>query len=406
MIEASPSPTPTQYTATSADSESLPTISSRNSIEDDRSPFPVIRFPGNTPERQGGIDTAPRGLAFKDHVEQEETMDGLVKMEDGLVHDVRGHPGRAQGVQGNTHQHGYENGTGDMHMELGYTDDTPMAANPNGNGTSFFNNLDGMPNVHDQNHSYTQNNPSFLYTQPQAQHRNLFSNGNIGKTSGPYGSPRHSPHRIDVKPLTQYGPSMGEPGPSSSSFAQHRPGSRGTAASSSVSPVMARNNTFRPAPLSQAVPVPASMPPPSPVGLRVGLTDAESDQARSVPGSNRKPRRSAKPRTSIASTSSVGDIGANFAGMGLMSDSSNNNNPVHGNPHLQHRHQQQQHQQQVSAGVGQGIPFPYGMPYSAQTSTMPTPTGSNEEDDSSTKHWKVSCPPPSTLNKYVPIDIN
>lgn len=322
-------------------------------------------------------------------------MDGPIKMEDGFV------PGRTQGMQMNGgHQQAYDSGLGNDGMDMAYTDDTPMASNPNSNsnGTSFFN-LDGMS----ANHQYTQNQPAFMYNQPQAQPRNLFSNGSHGNGNGNnLDQTRHSPHRVDVKPnldALHYSMGVGEPGPSS--FAHHRPGSRGTAASSSVSPIMTRHGTFRPSPMSQAipVPVPASMPPPSPIGLRVGLTDAESDQARSVPGSgsNRKPRRSAKPRASIASTSSVGDIGANFAGMGLMNDHPNSGNHAG----LQHQ-QQQQHQHVPSgpgAGMGQGMPFAYGIPYSAQTSTLPTPTGSNEEEDSSTKHWKVSYPPHNSLNK-------
>ena len=351
--------------------------------------YPVIRLPGDTPERQGVLDSARQSF---DDVEQRKAMDGPIKMESGLGH--AGGAGRAQGAQANTsHQQMYDSGLGDNSMETGYTDDTPMASNPNGNGTSFFN-LDG--------NNYVQNNPSFLYAQPQVQPRNLFSNGSGGNVINNHDQIRRSPHRLDVKPNmdpSHYGIGIGEPGPST--FAQHRPGSRGTAASSSVSPVMTRHGTFRPAPMSQAVPVPASMPPPSPIGLRVGLTDAESDQAKSVPGSNKKPRRSAKPRASIASTSSVGDIGANFAGMGLMNDNGNNHNYQ---PHHQNQHQQPQQQNMASglggtAGMGHGMPFGYGMPYSTQTSTMPTPTGSNEEEDSSTKHWKVSYPPHNTLNK-------
>jgi hypothetical protein len=359
MFEASPSPTPTQYTTTT-DSTSFPrTISERNSI--DEGSFPVIRG-----EREGSHETG--GL--------EQRLEGLETVfpsDNGMVEG----PLKAEGGLGITRQNHlttspiYTSGMDDLNMET-YTDDTPLASdshNEGVHGMPFFGREDTS-----NNRAHTQ---SQLYNQPQSQQKNFFSNN---ATIGDFQhiQPQRTPINIDVKPNVgnlQYGIGIGEAGPST--FAHHRPRSRGTTGSPSVSPVIARHGNFsKLGPLSSTNHVAASMPPPSPIGIRVGLTDGESDQAKSAPGSMKKPRRSAKPRASIASTSSVGDIGVNFAGMGLMSNGGGMVPP------------------------GMDMRLSYGMPFSAQTSTLPTPTGSNEDDESSrTKHWKVVHPPHMSLNK-------
>jgi len=260
----------------------------------------------------------------------------------------------------------YDNSIGDMNMEA-YADDTPLASNGRTGRMSFF-----AQNQGTDNQAYLQINPNDMYSQNAAERLQL---PNGGVSTSQYVQHPRPPVNMDVKPnIGQYGIGLGEAGPSS--FTQRRPSSRGTTGSTSVSPVLARHGHFsKLAPLSSTNTVASSMPPPTPIGQRVGLTDGESDHARSAPGSLKKARRSAKPRSSIASTSSVGDIGANFAGMGLIND----NGAMSG---------------------GMGLRYPYDMPYSAHTSTLPTPTGSNEDEESyKTKHWKVVHPPPNTLNK-------
>ena len=354
MFEPSPSPTATHSTTASSDSASFPgTISERNSF--DEGAFPLIQGESDTTEQLRRIDQATEA---QEKATWRNSMDGSVKP-DVQPYTAAGHSIFANGQV-------YDNTVSDMNMEA-YADDTPLASNNRAGRMSFF-----AQNQVTDNQAYLQINPNDIYSQNPAERQQVPVDGVM---NGQYMHHERSPANMDVKPnVGQYGIGSSEAGPSS--FAQQRPSSRGTTGSTSVSPVLARYGHFsKLAPLSSTNPVASSMPPPTPVGQRVGLTDGESDHARSAPGSLKKARRSAKPRSSIASTSSVGDIGANFAGMGLIND----NGALSG---------------------GMGMRYPYGMPYSAHTSTLPTPTGSNEDEESyKTKHWKVVHPPPTTLNK-------
>jgi hypothetical protein len=354
MFEASPSPTATHSTTPSSDSASFPgTVSERNSIDEGN--FPVIRGESDITEQLRRIDQATQA---QEKATWRNPMDGSVKPDE--------QPYTAAGQSLFVNSQAYGNSVGDMNMEA-YADDTPLASTNRAGRMSFF-----AQSQATDNQMYSQINPNEIYSQNMTERPQV---PNDGLRNGQYMHHPRPPPNMDVKPnIGQYGIGSGEAGPSS--FTQQRPSSRGTTGSTSVSPILARHGHFsKLAPLSSTNAVASSMPPPTPIGQRVGLTDGESDHARSAPGSLKKARRLAKPRSSIASTSSVGDIGANFAGMGLIND----NGAMSG---------------------GMGMRYPYGMPYSAHTSTLPTPTGSNEDEESyKTKHWKVVHPPPTTLNK-------
>jgi hypothetical protein len=348
MFEASPSPTPSHETSSTTDSASFPATISDHSVD--------------------GV-TVDYGFSDEDLADILRGQD----FHSGNNNTYEGEPKKMPNV-GRIQENVGVMGGGEMSMEIPHTDDTPMALDniPGKNASGFFLETERKPTIGMQplvsvtNGSLTPHNG----IHPPHNNNSLFTH--VRQSPQPHHHQSYA-HNNSLRDPTKFSIGIGEPGPSN--YAHPRPGSRGTSVSSSVSPIMSRHDNFRPMSSLQAEINRPFVPTPSSHGTRSVHSvneDVELDQK-----GTKRPKKATKPRSSVASASSVGGdiggIGLNFAGMGLM------NSNVH-------------------SGMGMGYGHPM-LAYSNQTSLMPTPNGSNEEDETETKHWTVVSPLPMTLNK-------